>query len=98
MLPPSLCVLIHSGACNFAMQCQLLRQFLLDAAPDVQVSCHQGRRGSFEVKVNDQLVHSKLSCLAFPQHESVLTQVQRAKRGEALETAQSAPITDCSLM
>lgn len=80
------------------MQCQLLRQFLLDASPDVQVACHQGRRGSFEVKVNDQLVHSKLSCLAFPQHESVLTQVERAKRGEALQTAQSAPITDCILM
>ncbi|KAH8387136.1 hypothetical protein KR093_005052, partial [Drosophila rubida] len=89
---------VHSGVCNFAMHCQLLKQFLLEAAPDVQVSCHQGRRGAFEVKIDEQLVHSKLSCLAFPQHESVLTQVERARRGEALEQVQEAPIKDCCIM
>ncbi|XP_034489703.1 migration and invasion enhancer 1 [Drosophila innubila] len=88
----------YCGVCNFALQCHLLRQFLVDAAPDVQVSCHQGRRGSFEVKIDDQLVHSKLSCLAFPQHESVLTQVQRAQRGESLQPVKEAPIKDCSIM
>ncbi|KAL7745115.1 hypothetical protein ACLKA6_008174 [Drosophila palustris] len=88
----------YCGVCNFALQCHLLRQFLQDAAPDVQVTCHQGRRGSFEVKIGEQLVHSKLSCLAFPQHESVLTQVRRAERGEPLESVKEAPIKDCSVM
>ncbi|KAH8397845.1 hypothetical protein KR222_003584, partial [Zaprionus bogoriensis] len=89
---------LHSGACNFAMQCQLLRQFLLETAPDVQVVCRQGRRGAFEVRIDDQLVHSKLATLAFPQHQSVLSQVQRAQRGEQPEATLAAPITDCSLM
>ncbi|KAH8292884.1 hypothetical protein KR044_004187, partial [Drosophila immigrans] len=89
---------VHSGVCNFAMHCQLLRQFLLDAAPDVEVSCNQGRRGSFEVKIDEHLVHSKLSCLAFPDHKSVLIQVERARRGEPLEQVKEAPIKDCSIM
>ncbi|XP_034112733.1 migration and invasion enhancer 1 [Drosophila sulfurigaster albostrigata] len=88
----------YCGVCNFAMHCQMLRQFLLDAAPDVEVSCHQGRRGAFEVKIDDQLVHSKLSCLAFPQHQSVLLQVERARRGESVERVKEAPIKDCSIM
>ncbi|EDV95148.1 migration and invasion enhancer 1 [Drosophila grimshawi] len=88
----------YCGTCNFSMQCQMLRQFLVDAAPGVQVACHQGRRGSFEVTIDDQLVHSKLASLAFPQHQSVLDQVQRAEAGQALETVQAAPIKDCSIM
>ncbi|TDG41347.1 hypothetical protein AWZ03_012231 [Drosophila navojoa] len=88
----------YCGTCNFSLQCQLLRQFLVDAAPGVQVSCHQGRRGAFEVTIDDQLVHSKLASMAFPQHESVLAQVQRAERGEPVQAVQQAPIKDCSIM
>ncbi|KAH8291629.1 hypothetical protein KR018_007851, partial [Drosophila ironensis] len=86
------------GSCNFSGQCQLLQQFLLAALPDVEVSCRQGRRGSFEVAVDGHLVHSKLSSLAFPQPGSVLEQVRRAQSGEQMETAKEEPIKDCILM
>ncbi|KAH8344897.1 hypothetical protein KR067_010523, partial [Drosophila pandora] len=87
-----------SGTCNFSGQCQLLRQFLLASNPDLEITCRQGRRGSFEVAIDGQLVHSKLSSLAFPQHTSVLDQVQRAQRGESVNTVREEPIKDCILM
>ncbi|XP_020797946.1 uncharacterized protein LOC110176066 [Drosophila serrata] len=88
----------YCGICNFSGQCQLLRQFLLAANPEVEITCRQGRRGSFEVAIDGHLVHSKLACLAFPQHDSVLAQVQRAERGESVKTVQEQPIKDCSVM
>ncbi|EDW81877.1 uncharacterized protein Dwil_GK25426 [Drosophila willistoni] len=88
----------YCGKCNFSLQCQMLKQFLVEKVPGIEVDCHQGRRGSFEVTIDDQLVHSKLSCFAFPQHESVLTQVRRAEIGEKLETVKEEPIKDCQIM
>ncbi|XP_030381526.1 migration and invasion enhancer 1 [Scaptodrosophila lebanonensis] len=88
----------YCGVCNFKAQCQMLREFLLENAPEVDVVCHQGRRGSFEVKIDEQLVHSKLKSLAFPQHASVLEQVQRAQRGEPIQQVQEAAIKDCCVM
>ncbi|EDW29996.1 GL15792 [Drosophila persimilis] len=89
----------YCGVCNFKLQCHLLRQFLLEAAgPGVEVNCRQGRRGSFEVTIDKQLVHSKLASLAFPDHQSVLQQVRRAESGAPVETVQAAPIKDCALM
>nr|XP_016937220.1 migration and invasion enhancer 1 [Drosophila suzukii] len=88
----------YCGVCNFSGQCRLLREFLLASSPDLEVSCRQGRRGSFEVAIDGQLVHSKLSCLAFPQHASVLAQVQKAQRGEPVEKVLEQPIKDCSVM
>ncbi|XP_022209084.2 migration and invasion enhancer 1 [Drosophila obscura] len=91
----------YCGVCNFKLQCHLLRQFLMEAAVpggELEVHCHQGRRGAFEVTIDQQLVHSKLATLAFPDHQSVLKQVQRAESGQPLETVQAAPIKDCILM
>ncbi|XP_017073761.1 migration and invasion enhancer 1 [Drosophila eugracilis] len=88
----------YCGVCNFRGQCQLLREFLLASSSDLDITCRQGRRGAFEVTIDGQLVHSKLSCLAFPEHASVLTQVQKAERGEPVEKVQEQPIKDCSVM
>ncbi|KMZ10797.1 migration and invasion enhancer 1 [Drosophila simulans] len=88
----------YCGVCNFSGQCHLLREFLLASSPDLDISCHTGRRGSFEVAIDGQLVHSKLSCLAFPQHASVLAQVQKAERGEPVEKVLEQPIKDCVVM
>ncbi|ALC49403.1 CG15456 [Drosophila busckii] len=88
----------YCGKCNFATQCQMLRQFLIAAHPGLEVTCRQGRRGAFEVSIDEKLVHSKLAGLAFPQHDSVLDQVKRAERGELVQTVEAAPIKDCSVM
>ena len=39
--------------------------------PEAQVSGTVGRMTSFEVKVNDTVIHSKLSTMAFPDYEEV---------------------------
>lgn len=57
------------GVCDFTRQCQELKEFLNKNVPDAKVSCNIGRRGSFEVKINETLVHSKMQTLAFPVYE-----------------------------
>ena len=40
-----------------------------------------GRRSSFEVKVNDKTIHSKLKTMAFPDFEEVVGLVKGAEEG-----------------
>ena len=39
--------------------------------PEAQVSGTVGRMTSFEVKVNDTVIHSKLSTMKFPDYDEV---------------------------
>lgn len=52
-------------------------------------------RGSFEVRINDVLVHSKLANMAFPVNEDVAENAIRARNGEPLTKVKEQPITDC---
>lgn len=76
----------------------MLQNFLQEKQPDAEVVCHQGRRGSFEVKIDDTLVHSKLQSMAFPNYESVLENVRKAKQGLPIEKVKEDPIDNCVLM
>lgn len=51
--------------------------------------------GSFEVQINDTLVHSKLSSLAFPNYDDVIANVQKAAQGQPVNKVKEQPITDC---
>lgn len=51
--------------------------------------------GSFEVQINDTLVHSKLSSLAFPNYDDVVANVQKASQGQPVNKVKEQPITDC---
>lgn len=53
--------------------------------------------GAFEVQVNDTLVHSKLSNLAFPDYNDVARNVRLAADGKPVEKVKEQPITDCSI-
>ena len=53
--------------------------------------------GSFEVIVNDTLIHSKLAQLAFPSNKDVAINVQNAIDGKPLQKVQEQPITDCTI-
>jgi selenoprotein W-related protein len=65
------------------------------AVPEATVTCQVGRRGSFEVAINESLVHSKLSTIAFPDYQEVVRNVQNAANGLPVETVKEQPITDC---
>lgn len=51
--------------------------------------------GSFEVKINNELVHSKLSGFAFPEYGDVVKNVQLATEGRPVSKVKEQPITDC---
>lgn len=54
--------------------------------------------GSFEVQINDTIVHSKLASLAFPDYKDVARNVELAKAGEPLTMkVKEQPITDCCI-
>uniref|UniRef100_A0A1I8MC84 Migration and invasion enhancer 1 n=1 Tax=Musca domestica TaxID=7370 RepID=A0A1I8MC84_MUSDO len=88
----------YCGKCNFEWQCKMLQNFLLQQKTDMEMVCHKGRQGSFEVKINDELVHSKLQSLAFPDHQSVLENVKRAEQGQPMVKTKEQPIENCTIM
>lgn len=51
--------------------------------------------GSFEVAVNNTLIHSKLASLAFPSTDDVVENVKCASEGKPLKKVKEKPITDC---
>lgn len=58
-------------------------------------NCHLIHSGAFEVQINDQLVHSKLASLAFPDYGDVVKNVKLAAEGEPVAKVKEQPITDC---
>uniref|UniRef100_A0A3Q3X2H8 Migration and invasion enhancer 1 n=1 Tax=Mola mola TaxID=94237 RepID=A0A3Q3X2H8_MOLML len=53
--------------------------------PDAEVSGFVGRKGSFEIVINGQLVFSKLKTSGFPYEEDVLNMIQCAQDGKPVE-------------
>uniref|UniRef100_A0A3Q2CAW5 Migration and invasion enhancer 1 n=1 Tax=Cyprinodon variegatus TaxID=28743 RepID=A0A3Q2CAW5_CYPVA len=53
--------------------------------PEAEVSGFVGRRGSFEIEINDQLVFSKLETGGFPYEDDILGTIQKAREGKPLE-------------
>lgn len=74
-----------------------MKKFLAENCPDAQVECKTGRRGSFEVTINDVLVHSKLQTIAFPEFQDVAENVKSAKEGKELIPVKQQKITDCCI-
>jgi selenoprotein W-related protein len=63
--------------------------------PSANVECRTGRRGSFEVHIDETLVHSKLATVAFPNYQQVAENVKNASEGKPVEKVKEQPITDC---
>ena len=51
--------------------------------PSAQVDGHVGRQTSFEVKVNDTEIHSKLKTMAFPDFKEVIQICHEVSKGNA---------------
>uniref|UniRef100_A0A9J7XVR3 Migration and invasion enhancer 1 n=2 Tax=Cyprinus carpio TaxID=7962 RepID=A0A9J7XVR3_CYPCA len=61
---------------------QELKRGICARFPDAEVSGFVGRRGSFEVQVNEHLVFSKLEAGGFPYEEDIMEAVVKAKDGK----------------
>ncbi|XP_053678085.1 migration and invasion enhancer 1 [Anopheles nili] len=85
----------YCNVCNSKPQCLELASVIRQQIPEAQVECRIGRRGSFEVQINETLVHSRLSSLAFPQYEDVVENVRNARDGRPVKKVTEQPITEC---
>jgi len=52
-------------------------------ASEVVMTGQVGRRSSYEVKINDELVFSKLKLEGFPSHEDVIESIKAAMKGDS---------------
>uniref|UniRef100_A0A1I8IQD8 Selenoprotein W n=1 Tax=Macrostomum lignano TaxID=282301 RepID=A0A1I8IQD8_9PLAT len=72
---------------------------ILSACPSgVQISGHDGRRGSFEVTINGQLIFSKLKLHGFPDENQVVEQVKRATNGDNPNVLEDSQSPGCNLL
>uniref|UniRef100_A0A8C4TKX1 Migration and invasion enhancer 1 n=1 Tax=Erpetoichthys calabaricus TaxID=27687 RepID=A0A8C4TKX1_ERPCA len=56
--------------------------------PDAEISGDKGRKTSFEITLNDQLIFSKLKMGGFPFDEDVIQEVKKASHGEPVSLIQ----------
>lgn len=47
------------------------------------------------MQINNELVHSKLGSLAFPDYSDVVRNVHKAAQGQPVSKVKEQPITDC---
>lgn len=65
---------------------------------DADYYCILFYSGSFEIQINGQLVHSKLSTLAYPDYNDLSSMVGDVKEGKSLKNScKQQPITDCCI-
>ena len=69
--------------------------YLFFQVPGAVVTGRVGRRTSFEVKVNNVLVHSKLETSNFPDFDEVVSIVEEASKGEEPQKVIYIFVTSC---
>ena len=88
----------YSEVCDTSKQCFELKSYLSQQFPQIQIKCEKSKvRGSFEVKINDHLVHSKLQSIAFPVYEDVALNVKNCMEGKEMNKVREQKITDCCI-
>uniref|UniRef100_A0A3Q1GEF8 Migration and invasion enhancer 1 n=1 Tax=Acanthochromis polyacanthus TaxID=80966 RepID=A0A3Q1GEF8_9TELE len=63
---------------------QELQRVVEGEFPDADVSGFVGRSSSFEIKINGQLIFSKLELGGFPQEDDVMNAIQDAYNGKPM--------------
>ncbi|EFX86795.1 hypothetical protein DAPPUDRAFT_307826 [Daphnia pulex] len=66
--------------------------------PSAEIEGHIGRRTSFEVTVDDQLIHSKLSTNSFPDFEEVASIVQSVAEGSKPQQVTKTQSAGCNIL
>jgi len=67
------------------------------AVPAAEISGEPGRASSFEVKINDALVYSKLAAGAFPDFDDVVKAAEAVAAGGACTEIKAAE-SSCTLL
>ncbi|XP_068129686.1 migration and invasion enhancer 1-like [Hyperolius riggenbachi] len=75
---------VHSKD-GYGPRYQELAGIIKEHVPEAEIAGNVGRTGSFEVKVNGELIFSKLECGGFPYAEDIIETVKRARDGKKAE-------------
>ncbi|XP_048516865.1 migration and invasion enhancer 1 isoform X1 [Dendroctonus ponderosae] len=87
-----------SNKCGYFIKFEELKTHLTEKHPSVEIVGREGRRGSFEVKINDYLVHSKLQTLAYPDYSDLWNLINDAQQGKEVKgPCKQQPITSCAI-
>ena len=71
----------YCGGWGYGSRYRDLERQVVKKVPSANVSGKVGRRTSFEIKVNDTVIHSKLSVGSFPDLEEVAEVVKATSNG-----------------
>nr|XP_012223055.1 PREDICTED: migration and invasion enhancer 1 [Linepithema humile] len=88
----------YCGSCGHKKQFLQLAEEIKKNVPDATVTGTAGRRGSFEVDVNDEQVYSKLQTLAFPDFAAVADMVKDVSAGKPIRKIDQQQAVDCVLL
>merc|ERR1712126_72075 len=83
---------------SYAGRFSQLKQQLLEAIPNAEVFGKVGRRTSFEVTVNDVLVHSKLATNKFPDFDETVSMVTAVAGGAEPEKITKMTSGTCNIL
>lgn len=64
--------------CDLRKKCEQLKEFIEIAAPGATVNCLKGPQGSFEIKINDLLIYSKIKNKTYPEFQDIADNVVNA--------------------
>lgn len=70
---------------------------ILSKVPNASVTGDTGRRSSFEVTINEQVVYSKLKTGAFPDFTQVADQAENAATGKPVQEVTGTQPSSCSI-
>ncbi|XP_014488956.1 PREDICTED: migration and invasion enhancer 1 [Dinoponera quadriceps] len=72
----------YCGSCGYKRHFLQLTKEIKNNVSNAIVNGRAGRRASFEVRVNDELVYSKLETLTFPDTVATVNMIKDVSAGE----------------
>lgn len=90
-------VVEYCGSWGYAPRYRELASLIKEAVPDAEVTGVVGRRSSFEVTVDDVVIHTKLGTMKFPNFEEVVDIVKSTADGEKPSQVQKGE-KECTIL
>ena len=87
----------YCGGWGYGPRYRELASHIKAAVPGAQVTGFVGRRTSFEVKLNGEMIHSKLKSMAFPDFDEVAKICLETSKGSAPTPVQKTQ-SQCAIL
>lgn len=68
--------------CDLKKKCEELKEFINAAVPNATVNCLKGPQGAFEIKINAELIYSKINKKTYPEYQDIVDNVKNVVDGK----------------